>query len=146
MTPFRLIYGKSCHFHVELEHRAYWVIKTLNLDYQASGEKRKLQLSELEDIWLAKLYKERTKRWHDDNILNREFKEGCLVLLFNSRLRLFLGKLRSWWSGSFMVKRVTPHRAVEVWSEPRGSFTVIGQRLKHYTTRGCSGSRHEPGF
>ena len=55
-------------------------------------------------------------------------------MLFNSRLRLFLGKLRSWWSGPFMVRRVTPHIAFEVWSEPTGSFTVIRQRLKHYTT------------
>lgn len=67
MTPFRLINGKSCHFHVKLEHKAYWVIKTLNLDYYVSREKRKLQLSELEDIRLdmyenAKLYKERRDR------------------------------------------------------------------------------------
>lgn len=62
MTPFRLIYGKSFHLLVELEHKSYWVIKALNLDDHATEEKRKLQLSELEEIQLdvyenANLYK-----------------------------------------------------------------------------------------
>lgn len=80
MTQFKLIYGKSCHLTVELEQKAYWAIKALNLDYQTAGKKRKLQLSELEELWLnaykAKLFKERTKRWNARIILKREFKEG----------------------------------------------------------------------
>ena len=47
-TPFKLIYGKSCHLPVELEHKAYWAIKTLNLNYKAVGEKRILDIHELE--------------------------------------------------------------------------------------------------
>ena len=99
MTPFKLIYGKSCHLPVKLEHKAYWAIKNLNLDHNLAGEKRKLQLSELEELRMnayenARIYKERTKKWHDKNILKKDFKSGDLVLLFNSRLRVFPGKLR----------------------------------------------------
>ena len=66
MTPFKLIYGKSCHLPVELEHKAYWAIRTLNLDHNLAGEKRKLQLHELEELRMdayenARIYKERTK-------------------------------------------------------------------------------------
>jgi len=50
MTPFKLIYGKSCHLPVELEDKAYWTIRNLNWDPRLVGEKRKLQLSELEEL------------------------------------------------------------------------------------------------
>ena len=72
-TPFKLVYGKSCHLPVELEHKAYWAIKTLNINYTAAGEKRILDLHELEELRLdayenAKIYKERTKKWHDQHL------------------------------------------------------------------------------
>lgn len=135
------MYGKSCHLPVELEHRAYWAIKLFNYDMKSAGEKRMLQLQELEELRLdayenARIYKERTKRWHDKHIVPKEFHEGDLVLLFNSRLRLFPGKLRSRWSGPFQVRKVHPHGAIEIWSEETGQFKVNGQRLKKYIIGG----------
>ncbi|KAJ9167510.1 hypothetical protein P3X46_022157 [Hevea brasiliensis] len=108
ITPFRLVYGKSCHLPVELEHKAYWTIQVLNFDLKAAGEKRLLQLNELEEIRQdayenAKIFKDKIKRWHDRRIVRKEIKEGDLVLLFNSRLKLFPGKLKSRWSGPFKV-------------------------------------------
>jgi hypothetical protein len=52
--------------------------------------------------------------------------------LFNSKLRLFLGKLKSRWSESFLVRKVYPFRAVDIWSEKSREFKVNGYRLKHY--------------
>ncbi|XP_010695724.1 uncharacterized protein LOC104908329 [Beta vulgaris subsp. vulgaris] len=100
MTPYKLVCGISCHLLVKLEHKSYWPIKALNFDLQASGERRMLDVHELEELRRdayesARVYKERTKAWHDQRIIKREFKVGDKVLLFNSRLRLFSGKLKS---------------------------------------------------
>ncbi|GJV52427.1 reverse transcriptase domain-containing protein [Tanacetum coccineum] len=97
-TPYKLVYGKSCHLSIELEHKAYWALKHANFDLKTMGDHRKLQLNELNELRdqayeNSLIYKERTKKLHDSKIKNRIFNVGDRVLLFNSRLKIFSGKL-----------------------------------------------------
>nr|GEZ94887.1 reverse transcriptase domain-containing protein [Tanacetum cinerariifolium] len=99
-----LVYGKSCHLPIELEHRAYWALKHVNFDLKTAGDHRKLQLNELSELRdqaydNSVIYKERTKKLHDSKIKNRIFNVDDQVLLFNSRLKIFSGKLKTRWSG-----------------------------------------------
>ena len=70
------------------------------------------------------------QRWHDWQILRREFKAGDQVLLFNSRLKLFPGKLKSKWSGPYTVVGSTTFGVVTLKTSNGEEFKVNGQRLK----------------
>ncbi|CAA7040471.1 unnamed protein product [Microthlaspi erraticum] len=136
-TPFSLLYGKSCHLPVEIEYRALWAIKLLNFDIRSAQEKRGFDLHELEEIRLdayesSKIYKERTKAFHDKKIVPKVFKVGEYALLFNSRAKLFPGKLKSKWSGPFEIKDVLPYGAVTLLNNNGEEFTVNGHKLKPY--------------
>ncbi|GJS82343.1 reverse transcriptase domain-containing protein [Tanacetum coccineum] len=136
-TPYKLVYGKSCHLPIELEHKAYWALKHANFDLQTAGDHRKLQLNELNELRdqayeNSLIYKERTKKLHDSKIKNRIFNVGDRVLLFNSRLKIFSGKLKTRWSGPFTITKVFPYGTIEL-SQPDGpNFKVNGHRVKHY--------------
>ncbi|GJW17987.1 reverse transcriptase domain-containing protein [Tanacetum coccineum] len=136
-TPYKLVYGKSCHLPVKLEHKAYWALKHANFDLKTAGDHRKLQLNELHELRdqayeNSLIYKEKTKRIHDAKIKNRIFNVGDRVLLFNSRLKIFSGKLKSRWSGPFTITEVFPYGTAKL-SHPDGSnFKVNCHRLKHY--------------
>ena len=71
------------------------------------------------------------KRWHDKHLVKHEFQVGQKVLLYNSRLKLFPGKLRSRWSGPLEIVQVFSHGAVELKIDDR-TFKVNGQHLKPY--------------
>ena len=137
MSPSRIVYGKPCHLPLELEYKAMWAIKKLNCDFQAAKENRLLQMNKLEELRNeaydnARIYKEKTKKWHDQKILRREFKAREQVLLYNSRLKLFPRKLKSRWSGPYTVVTSIPFGAVTLKTESGSEIKVNGQRLKHY--------------
>nr|GEZ13600.1 hypothetical protein [Tanacetum cinerariifolium]GEZ13603.1 hypothetical protein [Tanacetum cinerariifolium] len=136
-TPYKLVYGKSCHLPIELEHRAYWALKYVNFDLKTAGNHRKLQLNELSELRDQAyenyvIYKERMKKLHNSKIKNRIFNVGDQVLLFNSRLKIFSRKLKTHWSGPFTITKVYPYGTIEL-SQPNGpNFKVNGHRVKHY--------------
>ncbi|RDY11036.1 pol, partial [Mucuna pruriens] len=106
----------------------------ISLD-QASKE-RKLQLQELEELFLeayenSLIYKKKVKQFHDNQILRKKFQVDQKVLLFNSRLRLIVGKLRSRWDGPFVITNVFPYGVVELKDETtNNTFQVSGHQLK----------------
>ncbi|GJR99138.1 reverse transcriptase domain-containing protein [Tanacetum coccineum] len=140
-TPYKLVYRNSCHLPIELEHKAYWALKHANFDLKTAGDHRKLQLNELNELRdqayeNSLIYKERTKKLHDSKIKNHIFNVGDGVLLFNSRLKIFSGKLKTRWSGPFTITKVFPYGTIEL-SQPDGpNFKVNGHSVKYYSEGG----------
>ncbi|XP_021723778.1 uncharacterized protein LOC110691167 [Chenopodium quinoa] len=137
-TPYRLVYGKSCHLSIKIEHRALWEIKKIKFYLESAGEKRWLDLHELEEFWLDayycdSVYKSHSKETHDKLIEKKEFCVGEKLLLYNSKMNLFPVKLISRWSGPDLVKNVFPSGVVEVsMMDYFPPFKVNGHRLKKY--------------
>nr|GFA64177.1 reverse transcriptase domain-containing protein [Tanacetum cinerariifolium] len=118
-TPYKLVYGKACYLPMELKHKAYWALKQTNFDLTVVGNHRKIQLNELNELpdqayENSLIYKEKTKRIHDSKIKNRVFNVGDRVILFNSRLKIFSGKLKTRWSGPFTIAKGFPYGTVDL--------------------------------
>ncbi|GJR16359.1 reverse transcriptase domain-containing protein [Tanacetum coccineum] len=136
-TPYKLVYEKAFHILIELEHKAYWALKHCNFDLKTAGDHRKVQMNELNELRdqayeNSLIYKEKTKKIHDSKIKNRVFNVGDRVLLFNSRLKIFSGKLKTRWTGPFTVAQVFPYGTIELSQTNGPNFKVNGHRLKHY--------------
>ncbi|GJY18386.1 reverse transcriptase domain-containing protein, partial [Tanacetum coccineum] len=137
-TPFRLVYGKACHLPIEIKHKAHWALKQCNMDLTLASKRRLMQLNELAELRdgayeNTRIYKEWTKKWHDSRLRgDKDFKVGDKVLLYNSRLKMYHGKLKSKWSGPNIVKTVYLHVAIKITNRDKVCFKVNGQRLKKY--------------
>ncbi|RDX84036.1 hypothetical protein CR513_34974, partial [Mucuna pruriens] len=95
-----------------------------------AGNRKELRLEAYEN---SRIYKEKVKHFHDNRILRKEFTVGQKVLLFNSRLKLIAGKLRSKWDGSFVITHIFPYGAVEVRDTASNrTFKVNSHQLKPY--------------
>ncbi|GJZ19463.1 reverse transcriptase domain-containing protein [Tanacetum coccineum] len=113
-TLYRLLYGKTCYLPFEIKHRAYWALRSCNPDLKVAGEKRFMQLHELDKLRLqayenSKLYKARTKAYHDKKL-----------------------RLRPKWYGPFIVKHGYPSGYVKLYDKHGGSFIINGHRVKLY--------------
>ncbi|KAI3819987.1 hypothetical protein L1987_13842 [Smallanthus sonchifolius] len=123
---------------MELAHRAHWAIKTVNADYNEAGKIRKLQLSEIEEIRdeayeCASAYKDKLKKVHDAKLRKRTFEVGQKVWLYNSRLKLFAGKLKSKWMGPYVITRVGKFGDIDIEDVSTNmKQTVNGHQLKPY--------------
>ncbi|GJT57302.1 reverse transcriptase domain-containing protein [Tanacetum coccineum] len=132
-TPYKLIYGKNCHLPFKIEHRAYRALKNCNPDLIAAGEKRMFQLHELDELRHqayenSRLYKARTKVWHDKKLrMRKEFKHGN-----HSKYKFKQPKLRSHWLGPYVVKHQYLSEYVELYGKGGKTFIVNGHRLKLY--------------
>ncbi|GJX29539.1 reverse transcriptase domain-containing protein [Tanacetum coccineum] len=80
-----------------------WALKQCNMDLTAAAKNRFMELNELMELRdeayeNTRIYKERTKKWHDSRLRgDKNFKKGCKVLIFNSRFKMHPGKLKLKW-------------------------------------------------
>ncbi|GJY56650.1 hypothetical protein Tco_0455765 [Tanacetum coccineum] len=131
---------RSDFYHEEFADELAHIISPPDLEcfyFKIEPELSNLTMDVVEDILpirepIVHVPNVKTKRIHDAKIKNRVFNVGDQVLLFNSRLKIFSGKLKSRWSGPFTIVQVFPYGTVELSQNSGPNFKVNGHRLKHY--------------
>ncbi|GJT86622.1 reverse transcriptase domain-containing protein [Tanacetum coccineum] len=93
-TPYKSLYGKAFIYTIDARAQSLLALKHATLTLDTAENTR-------EGI-------------HDSKIKNRVFNVGDQVLLFNSRLKMFSGKLKSRWSGPFTITQVFPYGTIEL--------------------------------
>ena len=141
MSRYRLVYGKACHLPVEIEYKAWWAVKKLNLDMGRACLKRLLDINELKELrndayFNSKIAKDKLKKLHDHLIARKNFKQGDQVLLYDSKLHIFPGKLKLRWTGPFTIQEVYLNGSIDLLnSKDNRMFKVNEQRLKPYVVQ-----------
>ena len=141
MSPYRLVYGKARHLPVEIEYKVWWAINKLNLDMGRAGLKRLLDLNELQELrnetyFNSKIAKDKLKKWHDQLIIRKNFNQGDQVLLYDSKLHLFPGNLKSRWIGPFIIHQAHPNGSVDLLNPNDNKvFKVNDQKVKPYVVQ-----------
>ena len=106
-----------------------------------AGLKRLLDINELKELWNdayfnLRIAKDKLKKWHDQLIARKNFKQGDQVLLYDSKLHLFPSKLKSRWTRPFTIKEVYLNGSVDLLnSKDNRVFKVNRQRLKPYVAQ-----------
>nr|GEU92640.1 hypothetical protein [Tanacetum cinerariifolium] len=136
MLKYRVTHHLSIAYHPQTS-RQVEALKQENFDLAVAVDQQKVQLNELNELRdhayeNLLIYKEKTKRIHDSKIKNRVFNVGDRVLLFNSRFKIFSGKLKIHWSGPFTITKVFPYGTVELSQANGPNFKVNGHRVKYY--------------
>ncbi|RDX75400.1 hypothetical protein CR513_44722, partial [Mucuna pruriens] len=114
MSPYQIVFSKAYHLPVEIEHKAYWAVKQCNLAYDQARKQRKFQLQKLDELRLEAY---ENSRIYKQKILRKEFQVGQKVLLFNSHLKLIIGKLRSRWDGPLVITNIFPYGIIKLFRE-----------------------------
>nr|GFB68653.1 reverse transcriptase domain-containing protein [Tanacetum cinerariifolium] len=136
-TPKAIISDRGTHFYNDQFTKVmskYGVTHRLSTAYHPQTSGQVNELHELRDQAYENslIYKERMKKLHDSKIKNRIFNVGDQVLLFNSRLKIFSGKLKTGWSGLFTITEVYPYGTAKLAYADGSNFKVNCHRLKHY--------------